>query len=90
MKLEDPEYRELGFDREANPGAFAVLCHNALAKQRVKYAVAPGQSVSFGGRIKNPYEEVTLNDFAGQTVDPEAAMRRLITMGLVLEKDGIQ
>lgn len=86
----DPEARTYG---HVNPESarYRHLCADALAKQTVPYAIAPGQAVvvNRGGDrsvILEPYEEIKLSDMADPTLHPKDAMQRLVDRGLVLAK----
>jgi hypothetical protein len=86
----DPEARFYGCV-EIGSSRYKQLCRDALEKQTVRFAIAPGQSVVVlrdgdRGQILNPYEEIKLSDMNDPTLHPEDAMSRLVGKGLVLEK----
>jgi hypothetical protein len=98
MSTNDPEYRYTALNIEQERQLYEELCERALTKQTVRFAVAPGQAVMLpsSGCVAKAYQEIKhsewegLIDTTGRPVDPVAAMNRLIGLGLVLEKDGVE
>ena len=80
----DPEGRE--FYIPIGTTRYRSLCRDALEKQTVRFAIAPGQSAVTHRGILTAYQEIHLSDMADPTMHPEDAMSRLVGMGVVLEK----